>query len=1092
MKNAAALWGGSSEPRAGLLTSPGVGPEGPPRPRRAATLVVILLLLVAAIAVGAPLDEGFLNPPMTARPYAYYLWLNGYVDADYMEQELEELKRAGLGGICLFDMGARGAETGRPPAGPAFLSDESVEAIARAVRKAGELGMDVDLSVSSSWDMGGSWVPPEDGSMALFHSEVAVEGPRTFDEELPWPELPAATPKHEDGKPRFHKEVAVLAIPNPQRLPGHEFVIALTPVGIQKISRVVLYNAASEAAAGGFEVAVSTTGQRASAFRTVVTGELVRRAGPQDFKFEAVEARYVRLRLLTDAERTEFVEFEAYTPDGRNAALSHHGNRSQDGAELMRYTSALGQGSTWAADNVHDGETEGAGATWASGGRPPLRIADSSKVLDLTSRVDPAGRLHWEAPEGNWTILRFVVTNTGERLKVPSPKSDGLATDHFSAGATRRYIIYLTDRLQSGIGDLSTSALKDLYLASYEVRGAVWTPDFLDQFRQRRGYDMTRYLPVTIGGTVDDEETTERFRYDFRKTLGELLVDAYYNEARETAHEAGLTIESEAGGPGPPIHMVPVDALQAQGAMDSVRGEFWPWRPDASRMWVVKETAAAAHIYGKRRVHMEAFTSMHSWEDSPQSLKGAADRAFCEGMNHVVWHTSSHQPPEAGKPGWVYHAGTQLTPNLIWWPMAKSFLSYLARTSFMLQEGNFVADVVYYYGDQGYNFVPPKHVDPSLGQGYDYDVVNAEVLLGRMSVNQGRLVLPDGMSYEVLVLPGRDDINLEVLQKIESLVRGGATVVGPRPSKATGLAGYPDKDGSIRGLAAKLWGACEVEDCENRYGDGRVITGRNLRDVLQARGMGPDLTAPAESIDFIHRRTPDAEIYFVRNKSDRVVRVDPEFRVRGRRPELWNAVSGERTLASEFEEVAGGVRVPLEIEPTGSIFVVFRRKASDVPVQPNRFDGEELLTLDGNWQLDFGSGAESAGLGTWATEEKYYSGIATYRKSFDASPSGVRQYLELGKLWAVAEVMLNGKELGVVWQPPFRVDVTSALREGRNELEIRVANTWANRLIGDSRGETERKVTRTNIVETGSVPWAKAEPIPSGLFGPVRVLQSRE
>jgi hypothetical protein len=206
---------------------------------------------------------------------------------------------------------------------------------------------------------------------------------------------------------------------------------------------------------------------------------------------------------------------------------------------------------------------------------------------------------------------------------------------------------------------------------------------------------------------------------------------------------------------------------------------------------------------------------------------------------------------------------------------------------------------------------------------------------------------------------------------------------------------------------------------------------------------------------------------------------------------MWDAVSGERTLAAEYEEVAGGVRVPLEIEPTGSIFVVFRLEASDVPVRPNRFAGEELATLNGSWQLDFGNGAKAAELGAWAGGEEYFSGVATYRKSFDVSLAGERQYLELGRLWAVAEVKLNGKDLGVVWQPPFRVEVTGALREGRNELEIRVANTWANRLIGEARGETAQKIARTNIVETGSVPWAKAKTIPSGLFGPVRILQAR-
>jgi len=393
---------------------------------------------------------------------------------------------------------------------------------------------------------------------------------------------------------------------------------------------------------------------------------------------------------------------------------------------------------------------------------------------------------------GNWLLLRFVCLPTGERLKVPSPNSNGWATDHMSAAVTQRYMNYVIERLRKELGDFRATTLRDIYLASYEVRGGIWTPDMPRQFQQYRGYDILPYLPALTGGIVKDWPTTERLLYDYRKTLGDLTVDAYYRAARDVVHRAGLQIQSEAGGPGPPIHQVPVDALKALGSMDSVQGEFWPRRPDADFMWVVKETATAAHIYGKPRVHMESFTSSGHFQDGPQDLKPSADRVFCEGANHIVWHTASHEPPEAGKPGWYYGAGTHLSPNDPWWPMAQPFLMYLARSSFLLQQGLFVADVLYYYGDQGYNFVPPKHVDPSLGYGYDYDVTNPEVIQTRLGVRSGRLTLPDGMNYELLVLPEREDMDLDVLRQTEKLVLAGATVVGPKPIRANGLTGWPD------------------------------------------------------------------------------------------------------------------------------------------------------------------------------------------------------------------------------------------------------------------------------------------------------------
>jgi hypothetical protein len=595
---------------------------------------------------------GFQAPTKSARPSVYYVLLNGYVNRDYIEHELKQLRDMGIGGLCVFDMGPRGLKEAFPPTGPAFMSTEWIENFVCIVQQADKLGLDMQLAVSSSWDMGASWVKPQDASMALYHSSLVVEGPTELNQLLALPTVPVNSPRDKQGKPLFIHDVAILAFPVSER---------------------------------------------------------------------------------------------------------------------------------------------------DSGGQAKLTIENKDSIVDLTDQFSTDGRLTWKVPPGKWTVVRFVCANTGERLKVPSPASDGLATDHFSGQATRRYIEHLSSRLEKRLGDLRKTPLKQFYLPSYEVRGAIWTPDFVERFREYRGYDPTPYLPALIGYTIQDQNLTDRFLYDFRKTLGDLLVDAYYRTARECARRAGLGIEAEAGGPGPPVHQVPVDALKALGAIDEVRGEFWPWRTDRQHLWVVKETACAAHIYGHRRVHMEAFTGFRHWQDGPFDLKPSADRAFCEGMNHVVWHTSCHQPPEAGKPGWVYGAGTHLTPNLVWWPKAKPFIQYLSRCSFMLQQGHFIADVCYYYGDQGFNFVPAKHIDPSLGFGYDYDVVNAEVILQRMGVRDRRIVLPDGMCYELLVLPDREDIDLHVLQKVADLVKAGATVVGPKPARSTGLTGYPDYDQRVRG-----------------------------------------------------------------------------------------------------------------------------------------------------------------------------------------------------------------------------------------------------------------------------------------------------
>lgn len=741
--------------------------------------------------------------------------------------------------------------------------------------------------------------------------------------------------------------------------------------------------------------------------------------------------------------------------------------------------------------------------------------------------------------------MRYVCANTGERLKVPSPASDGLATDHFSAAATRDYVQHVIARLESRLGDLRKTSLRQLYLASYEVRGAVWTPAFPTRFEEYRGYDLVPFLPALHGYVLDDDDTTERFLYDYRQTLGGLLVDAYYRTAVETAARAGLGVEAEAGGPGPPVHQVPVDALEALGAISEIRGEFWPWRMENPHMWVVKETACAAHIYGRKRVHMEAFTGFRHWQDGPSDLKPSADRAFCEGMNHVVWHTASHQPPEAGLPGWVYGAGTHLMPSVIWWPMAEPFLDYLARCSFLLQQGLFVADVCYYYGDQGFNFVPPKHVDPSLGFGYDYDVLNAEVLSQRLRVEQGRLVLPDGMSYELLVLPQTAEVNPAVLERIASLVRNGATVVGPRPTRATGLADPIQRDQQVRELAGQLWGPCDgVTVQEHRFGRGRVIWGKTLREVLQERGAGPDFVftgeATEEQLDFIHRRTTEADIYFVRNKGRGVVAGKGRFRMRGRAPELWFPDSGRTEAVWTYEVTKEGIQLPLRLGPMESVFVVFRKPAGSqrlvtnlaglsvrrvsektVDVTAHTNGTFELKTADGKtarcefrnvpppiqlagpWKVSFppGFGAPSAEtwteLKSWTQHDdpaiRHFSGVARYAGEFELPASVVSKdteiHLDLGELWSVGEIFLNGESAGVAWKSPFRVDVSALAQRGQNRLEIAIANTWANRLIGDSKLPKDQRVTRTNITGSGTPRkrWEDIELRPSGLFGPVTV-----
>ncbi len=1083
-----------------------------------ANCFVLALALVALLSCGprgaGDLEQGWRNPPADARPHTYWLWLNGHVDREAAQAELEAMKKAGFSGVLLFDMGARGDKAVQPPAGPAFLSAEWLTQFKESVADAKRLGLQVDFSVISSWDMGGHWIEPAHASMGLYPMETTLAGGRAVDVELPFPPVPPAAPLGADGKPAYWRDAAVLAVRSAQRAAGHEFVFRLDPFEDHELTEAVLDQGepgdssvtATMSPVREFSIAVSITGTEDEDFREVVRRTLPRAAGPRKFALpRGTRGRYARLRLINayDPGRPRWMlgEFALYNSGGVNVAASHTADRRRGGAEVLRGSAPYGYGAQWNIENLHDGDTTGPRGVFATAGPPPFVFESARDVENVTNRVDRQGRLRWAAPEGQWTILRFVVMNTGERLKVPSPNSDGWATDHFNPEATKAHMDYVIARLKETFGDLRSSGLANLYLASYEVVGPVWSPGFIAEFQRLRGYDMTPYLPAIFGAKVADYETTARFLFDYRKTLSEVLISAYYRAARESANQAGLGIKSEAGGPGPPVHNVPVDSLLANAAVDEIQGEFWPFRPDADGLWVVKETASAGHIYGKPRVHMEAFTSFEGWREGPQDLKDSADRVFCEGGNHMVWHTWSHAPRDAGKPGIVYLAGTHVNRNVTWWPKIKPFVDYLSRASFLLQRGQFVGDVLYYYGDGGFKFVPPRRPRPGLGRGYDYDFTNSDVILNRLSVRDSQFVLPDGTSYSVLVLPGDREAHPAVLAKIEQLVASGGTVIGPRPERAVGLEGYPASDRRVREIAAKLWGDLDGKTKTSRiHGKGRVVWGQVPKEVLASMGIGPDFVAP-EGIDFIHRRDGATDIYFVRNMIGTPVSPTVSLRVKDRQPELWDPVSGEiRTAPVWRRDGEGRIEVPLEFAGHGSMFVVFRRSAKQPPAPaPPAAPEPAPISLDGPWTVDFESGPAEVrfpSLISWTTHPdpavRHFAGSARYRTTFNLSANwrqpDSQAHIDLGRLWTIGEAWLNGQPLGITWTAPFRLDATAALRDGENELVVEVTNTWYNRLIADAKLPPGKRVTRTNVVASGGRPWAELEPLESGLFGPVRVV----
>jgi len=789
-------------------------------------------------------------------------------------------------------------------------------------------------------------------------------------------------------------------------------------------------------------------------------------------------------------------------------------------------------------------------------------IADISKVIDLSDKFKD-GQLSWDVPSGKWHVVRYVCSNNGQQLIAASPNSKGSFIDFLDPEATRFHFEYIINKLGLKKGGDPDCSLKTLEVDSMELHeGIQWTPQFAEWFNKYQGYDPVGWLPALSGWTVKDKKTSDLFIYDYKKTVSDLLIFSHYTTGSRVCKEYGLELAGEAGGPGPPIwDSCPVDSLKALGNVDVPRGEFWIRSP--RDIFLIKEISSASHIYGKRYVDAESWTTWRRWKDSLLVRKRLVDRAFCEGLNLITYHGYSNSPEKFGYPGRTYHAGVDMNPQVVWWSKARPFMDYLARCCHMLQQGLFVADVAYYYGDKAPNFWPPLASVPKkpqlegLGTGYDYDVVNTDVILNRMSVENGRIVLPDGMSYRVVVLPDQSDMPLEVLEKLGKLVSAGATIIGPKPQRVPGLKDYELKSAKLRSLANKMWGLCDGTTVkENRYGKGKVVWGLTQQQWLAQEFIVPDFSCQtkkhAANLDYIHRQTKDADIYFVRNKMLLPISDNCLFRVKGSMPQLWDPTDGSMKPAFVYKKTAEGTRVRLDLSPGGSVFVVFGRKSlssgidsivltskeydPDIPVgqvvkvaktsATIQFwqNGQFTVTgrkgrkkqvkvdslpapqvLTGEWTVNFdpkwGAPEEIKlpQLISWTDHEnkgvKYYSGGSFYTKTLDVPAQWLgldrSVYLDLGDVRDVAEVFVNGKSAGVFWKPPFRTDITSLVKSGANKLKIEVMNMWINRLVGDQDLPAEKKFTRTNITFDGY----RGKPgewqvQPAGLLGPVRLLPS--
>ncbi len=1081
---------------------------------------VLALILFGSIACGrrpaapaaqpsAELLNGFVSPPASARPWVYWFWLNGNITREGITADLEAMRRAGIGGALIMEVD-QGA-----PVGPVdFMSQKWRELFHFAVIEAGRLGLEINMNDDAGWNgSGGPWIKPEQSMQKVVWSEKDITGPRKFTGTLAQPAATAG----------YYRDITVLAFP----------------------------------ASGSYRIA--------------------------DIKVKAA--------------------YEVGTP----------------------------------------------GAP-ARGDLAPAEVVDKARIVDLKAMMDASGHLTWDVPAGKWTVVRFGHTSTGVE-NAPAPKTGrGLECDKLSRAGIEANYAGMMEKLIADAGPAAGKILVRTHIDSWENGSQNWTAAMREEFEKRRGYDMLPFLPVLTGRVVGSLEISERFLWDLRKTVSELVIENYARGLADLARAKGVRLSIEAYGG-------PCDDLPYAAEADEPMAEFWM---GGGAFETVKGMASAVHAYGKTILGAESFTAgdRERWLEHPGSIKALGDRAFTDGVNRFVFHRYALQPWADRKPGMTMGPwGLHYERTNTWWEMTPGWHEYLARCQFMLRQGKFAADICYLQPE-----APPQSFNDHPRRGYDWDEVPAELVVDRMTVQDGRIVLPGGMRYRVLALPDSPVMTPALLAKVVSLVKDGATVIGQRPERSPSLAGYPDCDAEIKRLADELWADCDGKTVkEHKLGKGRVVCGETGEKVLADSGVGPDFAGPA-GWRYIHRVDGDADIYFVSNQASYAVTAAAAFRVAGKVPELWHPENGRVEPAAAFREEGAVTNVLLPLGPSGSVFVVFKERAANrAGVVKAAHDGKEIWTAapatfekivvakavygvpgdaartrdvrekvqrladagetgfrvgqlaagddpavnvvktldleyaiggrtvsfkgtdpetvelrqpdraedladvirtgDGrlqveawrpgsyefttaagkSYKVDVPSLPPAAGIGGpwqvrfpagWGAPEnvtldrlmswtdsgdpgvRHFSGTATYSVGFTA-PEGAsagaaerRIYLDLGDVRVMAQPILNGRDLGVLWKPPYRLDVTEALRPGQNTLEVRVTNLWPNRMIGDESLPEDSLRNKDGTLKawpawleqgkpspTGRSTftswrlWKKGEPLlPSGLLGPVRLV----
>lgn len=1093
------------------------------------------------------LEAGFKVPPESAKPRVWWHWMNGNISKEGIRADLEWMHRVGIGGFQNFDAGMTTPQIVEKRL--VYMTPEWKDAFLFTTKLADSLGLEMAIAGSPGWsESGGPWVKPEQAMKKFVWSETRIEGGKPFSGIIPKP--PTTSGPFQNLKlesrlgsregdmariPEYYADALVVAfrVPENDQLmndlnprvtsSGGKFNISeLTdgdlvsstllpsapvdenawiqfeftkPETVQSLSIVAGGGRRMFGMGGGSSNRTLEVSDDGMTFRKVIditNGGVAQRT----LSFAPVTGKYFRICIKTPPPSGQPDMFAMFGAGNSRGPAAPAGTQI---AELVLHTGAY----------VNRFEEKAAFSTatdLSNASTPSVSIAVvKTDVIDLTAKMSADGKLDWRPPAGNWTVVRLGYSLTGHQNSPASPEATGLEVDKLSADHVKSYFIDYLNQFKDATGGLiGKRGLQYIITDSWEAGTQNWTDNIISEFKNRRGYDMLQWVPVLTGHVVESAEASDRFLWDFRKTLIELVAVNHYDQLTTLLKERGMgryTESHEGGrafiGDGMEVKRtatIPMSATWTPGGFGGNEGGV-ATRHKAD----VRESASVSHIYGQNLVAAESMTAMGSdWAWSPELLKPVADMELASGLNRFVIHTSVHQPSNDKIPGLSLGPfGQWFTRHETWAEQAGAWTTYLARSCYMLQQGKFVADVIYLYGeDNNITALFGKKL-PDVPAGYEYDFVNADALINVLTVNKGSIVTQSGMNYHVLALDpvSNKQMTLPVLRKIRDMVNEGAQVIGQKPLQTPSLS---DDQAEFTKIANELWAN---DKGENIVGQGNVYAGQRILDVLNTLKVIPDFTytRPQENTNllYVHRKVGNIDIYWVNNRNDRVEDLEASFRVDGREAEIWHPETGKIDKPS-YRIENGVTKVSLNLVSNDAVFVVFRNKAKVSSYSAPKTTETLLTTVEGPWNVSFQTKKGNALLATFDsltqwnvntdTGIKYFSGTGTYSKTLQAPAEwfneGTELWLDLGRLQNLAEVTINGKSLGIVWKNPFLVNATEYMKQGENKLEIKVTNLWVNRLIGDQQPDEKEKTTYV------SNPFYRADsPLkPSGLLGPVQVL----